>query len=605
MLVAAAATCLARAAGQRGGERTAWGLIGAGLLAWTLGEIYYTAVLWNDSDPPIPSLADAGYLLFPVLLLAGGIVLLRTRARGVPRRLWVDGVTAALSVSALSAAIVFETALDSVEGRPLAVAASLAYPLLDLVLLGLFVGALASTGWRFDRTWMLLALGVATFWLADSLYLVQTSQGVYESGGWFDAGWWAGLTLIAAAAWQHAPEDAVRDHKPAEERLRVIAVPLGFGAVGLGLLVYGAIVHLNPLAIALAAASLVAVMARATLTFAENVSMLRLSRGEALTDPLTGLGNRRALQRALDELIPAAHADRPLVLAIFDLDGFKAYNDAFGHPAGDTLLIRLGANLEAFLHGRGHAFRMGGDEFCALFEAPAGLREAIVHGAAEALSEHGDGFTIDCSHGAVTLPVECDRAPEALRIADQRMYANKHAGRLAGARRGGIVGETVALAAAAAATVGLDPEAVEDVRHAAELHDVGKVALPDAILGKPGPLTESEWEFVRRHPVIGERMILATPALRRAAGLVRASHERWDGTGYPDALPGTAVPLGARVVAVADAYAAMTAERPWRPALSPEAAIAELRRGAGTQFDPMVVDAWCASWALRTLAAAA
>ncbi len=407
VLLAAAAVCLARAARRPGGERTAWGLIGAGVLAWTLGEVYYTAVLWNDSDPPIPSLADAGYLLFPVLLLAGGIVLLRTRARGVPRRLWVDGVTAALSVSALSAAIVFETVLDSVEGRPLAVAASLAYPLLDLVLLGLFVGALASTGWRFDRTWMLLALGVATFWLADSLYLVQTSQGVYVSGGWFDAGWWLGLTLIAAAAWQPAPA-VPRGHMPAEERLRVIAVPLGFGAVGLGLLVYGAVVHLNPLAIGLAAASLVAVMARATLTFAENVSMLQLSRGEALTDPLTGLGNRRALQRALDELIPAAHEDRPLVLAIFDLDGFKAYNDAFGHPAGDTLLIRLGANLEAFLHGRGHAFRMGGDEFCALFEAPAGLREAIVLGAAEALSDHGDGFAIDCSHGAVTLPAECD-----------------------------------------------------------------------------------------------------------------------------------------------------------------------------------------------------
>jgi diguanylate cyclase (GGDEF)-like protein len=346
-------------------------------------------------------------------------------------------------------------------------------------------------------------------------------------------------------------------------------------------------------------------MARATLTFAENVSMLRLSRGEALTDPLTGLGNRRALQRTLAELIPAASAEHPLVLAIFDLDGFKAYNDAFGHPAGDTLLIRLGANLEAFLHGRGRAFRMGGDVFCALFEAPAGVREAIVLGAAEALSDQGDGFAIDCSHGAVTLPVECDSAPEALRIADQRMYANKHAGRLAAGRRGGIVGETAALAAASATALGLDPDAAEDVRHAAELHDIGKVALPDAILGKPGPLSETEWEFVRRHPVIGERMILATPALRRSAKLVRASHERWDGNGYPDALAGEAVPLGARIVAVADAYAAMTAERPWRAALTPEAAIAELRSGAGTQFDPAVVDAWCAAWALRTLASAA
>ena len=205
VLVLAAAVCLARVRFVRGPERLAWALIGAGLLAWALGEIYYTAVLWTATDPPIPSLADAGYLLFAPLVLAGSLVLLRSRARGVSRRLWVDGATAALGVAALSAAIVFETVLDSVEGKPLAVATGLAYPLLDLVLLGLAVGALASTGWRLDRTWMLLAAGVSTFWLADSLYLVNAAAGTYEAGGWYDAGWWAGLALIAAAAWQPVP----------------------------------------------------------------------------------------------------------------------------------------------------------------------------------------------------------------------------------------------------------------------------------------------------------------------------------------------------------------------------------------------------------------
>ena len=114
----------------------------------------------------------------------------------------------------------FETVLDSVEGKPLAVATGLAYPLLDLVLLGLAVGALASTGWRLDRTWMLLAAGVSTFWLADSLYLVRTAEGVYESGGWFDAGWWAGLALIAAAAWQPVPERTRRPVRGAPARDR-------------------------------------------------------------------------------------------------------------------------------------------------------------------------------------------------------------------------------------------------------------------------------------------------------------------------------------------------------------------------------------------------
>jgi two-component system cell cycle response regulator len=618
VLVAAAGVCLARVPSVRGPERLAWALIGAGVLAWSLGEIYYTAVLWTNPDPPIPSLADAGYLLFPPLALAGSLALLRARARGVPRRLWVDGIAAALGVSAVSAAIVFETVLESVEGAPLAIATGLAYPLFDLVLLGLSVGALAGTGWRLDRTWMLLAAGVSTFWLADSLYLVRTAQGSYEAGGWFDAGWWAGLALIAAAAWQRPPRD--RENRPAEERVRVIAVPLAFGAVGLGLLVYGAIADVNLLAVGLAAASLVAVMARATLTFGENVAMLRTSRDEALTDALTGLGNRRALARALEEQLPQVTPERPLVLALFDLDGFKQYNDTFGHPAGDTLLVRLGANLRGFLHGRGHAFRMGGDEFCAIFQTAGEPHEATVQGAAAALSEQGDGFSITCSHGSITLPVEAGDPVAALRIADQRMYANKHAGRTSAGRQSkdvllralaerdpglGTHAETVALAAATAEALELTPDEIEHVRHASELHDVGKVAIPDAILGKPGPLTDEEWSFVRRHPIIGERIILAAPALARVASLVRSSHERWDGAGYPDALAGEQIPLGARIVAVADAFAAMTAGRPYRAARSPEEALAELRREAGTQFDPAVVDAWCAAYRRRTTVVAA
>ena len=617
VLVLAAAVCLARVRFVHGSERLAWALIGSGLLAWAFGEIYYTAVLWTATDPPIPSLADAGFLLFPPLVLAGSLVLLHARARGLSRRLWVDGITAALGVAALSAAIVFESVLDSVEGKPLAVATGLAYPLLDLVLLGLAVGALASTGWRLDRTWMLLAAGVSTFWLADSLYLVSTAEGVYESGGWFDAGWWAGLALIAAAAWQPVPE---HKRRPVEERLRVIAVPLAFGTVGLALLVYGSLAGLNPLAVGLAAASLLAVMARATLTFGENVAMLRTSRDEALTDALTGLGNRRDLARTLEEMLPEATPERPVVLALFDLDGFKQYNDTFGHPAGDTLLIRLGANLAAFLHGRGRAFRMGGDEFCALFPTAGEPADPMVLGAAAALSEHGDGFSITCSHGAITLPVEASEPVEALRIADQRMYANKHALRTSAGRQSkdvllralaerdpalGTHADTVALAAATATALGLASDEVEQVRHASELHDVGKVGIPDAILGKPGPLTDDEWEFVHRHPAIGERIILAAPALARVSSLVRSSHERWDGGGYPDGLRGDAIPAGARIVAVADAFAAMTAGRPYRDARTAEEALEELRRVAGAQFDPAVVEAWCAAFAAQTVSATA
>jgi two-component system cell cycle response regulator len=615
VLLAASGLCLAGAMRRRGAERVAWLLIGAGVSAWSLGEVYYTGVLWTESDPPIPSPADIGYLLFPPLALAGAIVLLRVRARGVPRRRWLDGITAALSVSAVSAAIVFQTVHDHVDGDPLSVATALAYPLWDLLLLGLFIGALAGTGWRLDRVWILLAMGVATFWLADSLYLVRTAEAIYESGGWFDAGWWAGLVLIAAAAWSDPPEAS---RSPADESLRAIAVPIGFGLIGLALLVSSALSGVNALAVGLAAASLLAVMGRTVVVLDDNVRMLRTSRDEALTDSLTGLGNRRALTRALDERVAELTPDRPMVLALFDLDGFKQYNDTFGHPAGDALLVRLGSSLAGFMAGRGDVFRMGGDEFCALFEAgPEGITPTV-EGAALALSEHGEGFSVGCSYGAITLPGEAHDVASALRRADQRMYANKHGGRVSAGRQTtdallralaerdphlAAQAEAVELAVATARALSLPPDEQERVRHATELRDIGKVAVPDAILSKPGPLRAEEWAFVRRHPVIGERIIDGAPALQRVGKLVRLSHERWDGTGYPDRLVGDEIPLAARIVAVADAFAAMTVRRPYRPARTPDEAIDELRACAGSQFDPAVVEAFVTARAHRSLTA--
>jgi HD-GYP domain-containing protein (c-di-GMP phosphodiesterase class II) len=142
--------------------------------------------------------------------------------------------------------------------------------------------------------------------------------------------------------------------------------------------------------------------------------------------------------------------------------------------------------------------------------------------------------------------------------------------------------------------MGLGAVDLVHVRRAAALHDIGKVAIPDAILHAPRALTEDEWEYMRQHTVIGERIIAAAPELAAVAGIVRASHERWDGGGYPDGLAGAAIPLGARIVAVCDSWEAMTATRAYRPALSESLAMHELARCSGSQFDPRVVDAFCA-----------
>jgi diguanylate cyclase (GGDEF)-like protein len=334
-------------------------------------------------------------------------------------------------------------------------------------------------------------------------------------------------------------------------------------------------------------------------------------RGQAFTDALTGLGNRRQLALDLAAVLrgdpPEHQRGRATVLMLFDLDGFKNYNDTFGHPAGDALLARLGQKLSLGVVGRGSAYRLGGDEFCALvFPARENLA-TVIGEAAEALSETGDNFSIQPSCGAVLLPHEADTPDWALQLADQRMYAQKQRKpsgaraqtrdvliRILQARHPGLPDHSdgvAALALAVGKRLGMDAEQLDELARAAELHDIGKVGIPDAILEKPGPLAEEEWLFIRQHTVLGERILNAAPALRPVARIVRASHERFDGEGYPDGLAGDQIPLAARIIAACDAYDAIITDRCYRRGQSATAAQAELRREAGRQFDPAVVEA--------------
>ena len=357
------------------------------------------------------------------------------------------------------------------------------------------------------------------------------------------------------------------------------------------------------------------------LAFRENLGNLETSTHEALTDPLTGLGNRRSLMAELEAATRRRRRPGELCLmVVFDLDGFKAYNDSYGHPAGDALLQRLGQRLSSFIEGRagaargdagrGGAYRLGGDEFCVLVECSAAEVDGLVAGAAASLGERGDGFLVTASQGSVLIPSEATTRETALQLADRRMYANKSRERasagnqsrdvLLSALREAEPGlhehltGVANLAVAVADELGVDAEERDEIRRAAELHDVGKMAIPDAILSKPGPLDPAEWEFIRKHTLIGERIIAAAPALVPIARLVRSTHERWDGGGYPDGLAGEAIPLGSRIVCACDAFDAMISDRPYSVAMLPERALEEIERGAGSQFDPEV------SAALRT-----
>ena len=331
-------------------------------------------------------------------------------------------------------------------------------------------------------------------------------------------------------------------------------------------------------------------------------------REQALTDALTGLGNRRKLSADLAATLADTTLGEPSALLLFDLDGFKNYNDTFGHLAGDALLARLSARLEDAVAAHGAAYRLGGDEFCAHLHLTGADSHNLISRAAEALTESGREFSIRASLGVVLLPHEADSPDHALQLADERMYADKRS-RPDGARNQAreVLLRTMhakqpdldehssnvaALASRVAHQLGLSGETLDEITRAAELHDVGKVGIPDAILNKPGTLSPDEWTFMHQHTILGERILHGAPALRPVARLVRASHERWDGTGYPDGLHGEQIPLGARIVSVCDAYEAMTTNRAYRQAITPDNARQELADGVGTQFDPTVVAAF-------------
>jgi diguanylate cyclase (GGDEF)-like protein/putative nucleotidyltransferase with HDIG domain len=350
----------------------------------------------------------------------------------------------------------------------------------------------------------------------------------------------------------------------------------------------------------------------------------------ALTDPLTNLGNHRHFHERLQrELTLAEEKAHPLSLALVDIDDFKRINDRFGHPAGDGVLGQVGKRLRQ----GGEAFRLGGDEFALLLPGLNGQQAfaaaaSVVDRCAALDLDHIGSITV--SAGVATYPVQGVGRDELIRLADSALYWAKEHGKnqvrmyrpdvveLAELRRLAAGPDRAAryraaaslakavdardaytgshsqrvgeLAARIAERMGAEPEQIELLRLAGSLHDLGKLAIPEEILRKPAPLTDAERMVLERHPQIGFRM-LESLGVDPVAEWVLHHHERWDGCGYPDGILGHEIPLGARVIFVADAYDAMTTDRVYRRKLSSFDALAELERCSGSQFDPEIVAA--------------
>jgi two-component system cell cycle response regulator len=575
-------------------NRKGWLLFAIGLGLLSAGDFYYTTQVVPQANPPFPTFADVLYLAgYPVLTVGLG-VLLWSRLNRPALSMWLDagiGVSAMLmlSIGLLLGAMTVTT------GTPLQVVVALAYPLADFVLLSMIAAVLALTGARLDRALIAAVLAILAISIADVVFFYETTLGTWSDANPIGLLWPLGGALFAIAAWSRDPRTKVVP----VTGMRAMALPSIFALAIIGYDLIG-----DPPAVAqmIGGAGLILLVIRMLVGVRENsglVDRLRL-------DPLTGLGNRGSLSADLARGI-AFHRTQTLVLA--DLDGFKLYNDAFGHPAGDAMLRRLSVTLSGAV-GPTHAYRIGGDEFCILLDGDFAATEEIRAKIGAALSEHGEGFNVGVSLGAAQLPDESANAEEAIQIADQRMYATKDTRRddrrshdalavLINAQRarqpdlGDHVDSVALLAEQVGQRMGLLPGEVTMLQGAAELHDIGKIAIPDSILQKPSPLTEDEWEFMRQHTVLGERILRSADSLAPLGRIVRSTHERFDGEGYPDGLAGEGIPLASRIIFACDAFHAMKSGRPYANARDPAQAREELRRCAGSHFDPDVVSVLC------------
>ena len=414
-------------------DRGAWLLMACGLSAYAGGTVYWVAVVVRLDPPPYPSLADAMWLAYYPFAYLAVLRLLRARQSRITASAWLDGLIASACAAAFASVMFLTGFTGDPGGTWWSVVVSLAYPIADIVLAGVLLGAWALSGWRIERVWMLLLAGMGINTTANGIHMFETARGTYVPGGWTDALWSVALAVIVVAAWQ-GPQ-RISDRRPARALVGV-ALPAVLACASMALLLAGSWRYegLHRASSALAAAAIAAAIVRMLLTV-RAVESLADARRQARTDDLTELPNRRLFLETLDRDLYRRDPQAPMAVAIVDLDRFKEINDSFGHHLGDRLLQMVAGRLAEAVGTGGVLARLGGDEFGVILPAAeAGRALKAAAGLLAALRRPFDleqiALHVDASVGVAAFPEHGTDRSTLLRHADSAMYTakNDHSG---------------------------------------------------------------------------------------------------------------------------------------------------------------------------------
>ncbi len=617
---------------------------GLSMVCYTAQQLCTIYPNFLHSPAPVPRVVADTIALASSPLLLLGIWRLPRKPLSVSSqiRISLDGlmvITSALTFSwyfVLGPTIL--TARGTMEGK----VTDILFPTMDILLVSCLLLLGGRTG-HFRGILTLFSLGLGIVVVADSTYTYILLHRTPPAGTLLDITWSFGFMLIGVAVFTGRQAMAFTKFEDEPGRL---------SSLWTSLLPYLLLPLVGALVLYIEQAPVRAivrhgvfwgafllvclVLVRQVLALLENRELNGRLEALATTDPLTGLCNHRIFHKRLaEEAARASREGQSIAVAMLDLDNFKFFNDAYGHAAGDDVLRRLTQALRQNLLPEDTLGRFGGDEFALILplKTAIGARQGL---SAEALSESLDAalsglffqppdspsvIPLTVSVGVALFPADAESCFEALELADKRLMHVKTGGgsdhpaeQLCHELTHSLSGfpmlnalvtavdnkdrytrrhseDVLTYSVQIAEGLGLDSETRRTVQIAALLHDVGKIGVPDRILRKPSALTDEEFQAVQQHPVMGAVIVGAVSGFEETLDAVRHHHERFDGGGYPFGLLGCETPFLARLIAVADAFSAMTTDRPYRKGMAREKALQILEEGAGTQWDPECVDA--------------